>query len=55
MIPPQAAAKADIGSRKTDRAGTCARRLKIVETAACGQDRLQDKGLCKSPIVVREE
>ena len=57
MIPPQAGAKADAGSRETDRAGTCAGDVGswiCLKGALLEQDRLQDKELCKSSVA-REE
>ena len=56
MIPSRAAAKADAGSRESDRAGTCAKDIDIYRwfKRCCGQDRLQGKELCKSSVV-REE
>ena len=59
VIPPEAAAKTNAGSRKTDQVGTCGvqgcRQLEMVERAACGQDKLQDKGLCKSSRLEKAE
>ena len=54
MTTPQEAAKADTGSRETHRAATCdkdGRQRKVAERAVCGQGRLQNKELCKNPMV----
>ena len=51
MIPSPAAAKAGAGSRETDRADTCAKdvgSLRCFKGSLFGQDRFQDKELCKN-------
>ena len=52
MIPPQATEKTEASSGDTDRAGTCAQ---DVDSQRWLKQLLVGKGLCNSPVVIREE